>query len=75
MCNAIENRGIWRLDSHLWQFTAKQVRSLLVSCGFKIVSIRTHHGHSPNKRWKKWLLDISAALGFADGLNIVAVHR
>lgn len=72
---ALKEKWIWCLDSHLWQFTAKQMRSLLMASGFKIVSARTHHGLSPNKRWKKWLLDMSAALGFADGLNIIAMRR
>jgi hypothetical protein len=29
---------------------------------------------TPNNRWKKRALDISAALGFADGLNIIALR-
>jgi 2-polyprenyl-3-methyl-5-hydroxy-6-metoxy-1,4-benzoquinol methylase len=71
----LKDKWIWFLDSHLWQFTARQVRSLLHSVGFKVVSLRTHHGLAPRKRWKKWVLDTSASLGLADGLNIVAVRR
>lgn len=71
----LREKWIWCLDSHLWQFTARQMRSLLVACGFKVVSVRTHHGYSPDSRWKKWALDTTAAFGFADGLNIIAVPR
>jgi 2-polyprenyl-3-methyl-5-hydroxy-6-metoxy-1,4-benzoquinol methylase len=68
-------KWLWCLDSHLWQFTARQVRAMLENNGFEVASLRTHHGLSPQTRWKKWLLDKSAALGFGDGLNVVAVPR
>lgn len=66
---------VWCLDSHLWQFTTAQMRRLLVSAGFTVVSIQTHHGYAPQTPWKKWLLDKSAAFGFGDGLNIIAIPR
>ena len=72
---ALRDKWIWCLDSHLWQFTARQMRSLLAATGFKVVSVRTHHGLVPRVRWKRWVLDASAALGFADGLNIIAMRR
>lgn len=65
-------RWMWHLDSHLWQFTAKQMKVLLGVCGFRPVSVRTLHGYMPNSRLKKKVLDVAAALGFSDGLNIVA---
>ncbi|HXU77917.1 MAG TPA: class I SAM-dependent methyltransferase [Methylomirabilota bacterium] len=71
---ALGDRWIWFLDSHLWQFTARQIRRLVVSCGFKIISCRTLHGLSPAKRWKKRLLDVSASIGFGDGLNLIAAR-
>ena len=70
-----KKKWIWCLDSHLVQFTAKQMRALLVAHGFEVLSLRTHHGYAPRTRWKKWLLDKAAALGFADGLNIIAMRR
>jgi hypothetical protein len=71
----LRDRWIWCLDSHLWQFTARQMRWLLTTHGFNVILARTHHGLAPQKRWKKWLLDTSAALGFGDGLNIIAAKR
>jgi 2-polyprenyl-3-methyl-5-hydroxy-6-metoxy-1,4-benzoquinol methylase len=71
----LREKWIWCLDSHLWQFTARQMRSLLAATGFKVVSAKTHHGMVPLARWKKWVFDTSAALGFADGLNIIAMRR
>jgi len=71
----LRDRWIWCLDSHLWQFTARQMRWLLTTNGFNVILARTHHGLAPQKRWKKWLLDTSAALGFGDGLNIIAAKR
>jgi 2-polyprenyl-3-methyl-5-hydroxy-6-metoxy-1,4-benzoquinol methylase len=65
---------IWCLDSHLWQFTSRQMQRMLESAGFKIVSVSTHHGLTPNKRWKRWLLDRTAAMGYGDGLNIIAAR-
>jgi 2-polyprenyl-3-methyl-5-hydroxy-6-metoxy-1,4-benzoquinol methylase len=65
-------KWIWCLDSHLWQFTARQMKKLLAAQGLEIIFARTHHGLTPNNRWKKRAMDISAALGFADGLNIIA---
>jgi 2-polyprenyl-3-methyl-5-hydroxy-6-metoxy-1,4-benzoquinol methylase len=70
----LREKWIWCLDSHLWQFTAWQVRKLLVAQGFEIVFSRTHHGSSPNNFWKKKALDLAASLGFADGLNIIALR-
>ncbi len=70
-----EKWGVWCLDSHLWQFTARQMRRILVSAGFAVASWRTLHGYAPQTPWKKWLLDKSAACGFGDGLNIIAVRR
>jgi 2-polyprenyl-3-methyl-5-hydroxy-6-metoxy-1,4-benzoquinol methylase len=70
--------GVWCLDSHLWQFTSKQMQRLLAANGFEVVSVSTHHGFCPQKRWKrwikKWIFDPGAALGYADGLNIIAVR-
>jgi 2-polyprenyl-3-methyl-5-hydroxy-6-metoxy-1,4-benzoquinol methylase len=66
---------IWCLDSHLWQFTASQMRSILRKAGFAIFSCRTLHGYTPDSRLKKRLLDLAASLGFGDGCNIVAVKR
>jgi 2-polyprenyl-3-methyl-5-hydroxy-6-metoxy-1,4-benzoquinol methylase len=63
----------WCLDSHLWQFTASQMRSILRRAGFTIFSCRTLHGYTPDSRLKKKLLDLAASLGFGDGCNIVAV--
>ena len=63
---------IWCLDSHLWQFTAGQMRHFIESNGFDIVSLKTHHGQTPNNRWKKMALHLSQSWGYADGLNIVA---
>lgn len=68
------DQWIWCLDSHLWQFTNKQVKKLLAAQGFEIVFARTHHGMSPNNFWKRKALDLSAFLGFADGANIVALR-
>lgn len=72
---ALRDKWIWCLDSHLWQFTAGQMRRLLLENGFNVVMARTHHGLCPRTRWKKLILDASARLGFADGLNIIAVRR
>jgi 2-polyprenyl-3-methyl-5-hydroxy-6-metoxy-1,4-benzoquinol methylase len=63
---------VWCLDSHLWQFTVKQMRSILQSKKFRIESCRTLHGYSPDSSTKKRLLDFGAALGFGDGCNIIA---
>jgi len=71
----LRDRWIWCLDSHLWQFTAYQMRRLLAANGFQVVLARTHHGFAPRTRWKQWLLDTSAALGLGDGLNIIATKR
>jgi 2-polyprenyl-3-methyl-5-hydroxy-6-metoxy-1,4-benzoquinol methylase len=66
---------VWCLDSHLWQFTKQQMEHLLRARGFTIVSSRTLHGYTPNSRLKKVLLDLSATLGFGDGMNIVASRQ
>jgi 2-polyprenyl-3-methyl-5-hydroxy-6-metoxy-1,4-benzoquinol methylase len=65
----------WCLDSHLWQFTAAQMRRLLKAQGFSIFSCRTLHGYTPDSGLKRRLLDLSAALGFGDGCNIVATKH
>ena len=63
------------LDSHLWQFTAAQMRWLLRAQGFTIFSCRTLHGYSPDSALKRRLLDAGVACGLGDGCNIVAVKR
>jgi 2-polyprenyl-3-methyl-5-hydroxy-6-metoxy-1,4-benzoquinol methylase len=68
-----EKWGVWCLDSHLWQFTAAQMRRLLKAAGFDIFSCRTLHGYTPDSHFKRKLLDLGAALGFGDGCNIIAV--
>lgn len=65
--------GPWCLDSHLWYFTAAQMRRLLRANGFSTSSCRTPHGYTPDSRLKRRLLDLAAAAGFGDGCNIVAV--
>jgi len=67
--------GPWCLDSHLWHFTAQQMRELLCNNRFEIASCRTLHGYTPDSRLKKRLLDISATIGFGDGCNIVATKE
>ena len=67
--------GTWCLDSHLWQFNARQMCRLLRENGLAIASCRTLHGYTPDRRLKRTLLDWGAALGFGDGCNIVAVKR
>ena len=67
-----ERWPIWCLDSHLWQFTAGQMKRLLKSHGFSIFTCRTLHGYRPKSRLKKRLLDIGSQLGFGDGCNIIA---
>jgi 2-polyprenyl-3-methyl-5-hydroxy-6-metoxy-1,4-benzoquinol methylase len=68
-----ERWGTWCLDSHLWQFTARQMQRLLVQIGFQIFSCKTLHGYTPNSALKRKLLDWGALAGFGDGCNIVAV--
>lgn len=68
-----KNWGTWCLDSHLWQFTAAQMRGLLKKENFQIFSTRTLHGYTPDSSLKRQLLDFAAALGFGDGCNIIAV--
>jgi SAM-dependent methyltransferase len=60
------------LDSHLWQFTSRQMRRLLRRHGFAVFSLRTLHGYSPDSAFKRRLLDLAAAIGYGDGCNIVA---
>jgi len=67
-----ERWPVWYLDSHLWQFTKYQVERMLRDSGFIIISSRTLHGNTPDSHFKKRLLDLSAAFGFGDGLNIIA---
>jgi 2-polyprenyl-3-methyl-5-hydroxy-6-metoxy-1,4-benzoquinol methylase len=62
----------WCLDSHLWQFTARQMRKLLLSASLYPLSCRTLHGYSPDSSIKKQLLDLGALMGLGDGCNIVA---
>jgi hypothetical protein len=50
------------------------MQRLLKSVGFKIVSVNTHHGLTPQKPWKKCLLDLAAKMGYGDGLNIIAAR-
>lgn len=64
--------GPWCLDSHLWQFTAAQMRRLLKQTGFTIKKCRTHHGRDPDSVLKRKILEVSAALGYGDGCNIIA---
>jgi 2-polyprenyl-3-methyl-5-hydroxy-6-metoxy-1,4-benzoquinol methylase len=68
-----EKWPIWCLDSHLWQFTASQMRKLLRNEGFSICSCRTLHGYTPNSWLKRRVFDLGAAYGFGDGCNIVAL--
>jgi 2-polyprenyl-3-methyl-5-hydroxy-6-metoxy-1,4-benzoquinol methylase len=67
--------GTWCLDSHLWQFTAAQMKRLLQREGFLIFSCHTLHGYTPDSDLKRKVLDWGAKLGFGDGCNIVAVKR
>ena len=67
-------RWIWHLDSHLWQFTKRQMRRMLIRTGFKIFSVRTLHGFTPRNRLKKWALDGTAVWGYGDGLNLIATR-
>ncbi|MHA3771962.1 class I SAM-dependent methyltransferase [Verrucomicrobiota bacterium sgz303538] len=62
----------WCLDSHLWQFTKRQMEQLLKKVGLAVISSRTLHGYSPDSRLKKVALDWSSMLGFGDAVNIVA---
>jgi SAM-dependent methyltransferase len=66
------NWGIWCLDSHLWQFTSRQMSFLLKAAGFKLVSVRTVHGYTPDSLFRQKMLDWASQLGFGDGLNIIA---
>jgi SAM-dependent methyltransferase len=70
----MRKRWMWHLDTHLWQFTAKQMRELLIRCGLRPLTIRTLHGYTPDSHFKKRVLDITAMLGWGDGLNIVAIR-
>ncbi len=67
--------GTWCLDSHLWQFTARQMCGILQANGFSIFTCHTHHGYSPDSRLKRRVLDWAATLGFGDGCNIVAIRQ
>lgn len=67
--------GPWCLDSHLWQFTARQMCRLLKQNGFTILSSRTPHGYTPDSQLKTRLLNVASALGFGDGCNIIALKR
>jgi 2-polyprenyl-3-methyl-5-hydroxy-6-metoxy-1,4-benzoquinol methylase len=67
-----KNWGVWCLDSHLWQFTRKQMVNFLRSKSFKIISVRTLHGFSPDSRIKSKFLSLASTLGYGDGLNIIA---
>jgi 2-polyprenyl-3-methyl-5-hydroxy-6-metoxy-1,4-benzoquinol methylase len=68
-----KNWGTWCLDSHLWQFTATQMRRLLKENGFEVLSVRTLHGYAPDSRLKKRLLDFASTIGLGDGCNIIAL--
>jgi 2-polyprenyl-3-methyl-5-hydroxy-6-metoxy-1,4-benzoquinol methylase len=68
-----EKWGPWCLDSHLWQFTARQMCRLLRQVGFILFSCRTPHGYTPDSKLKKRLLDLASACGYGDGCNIVAL--
>ena len=74
-----EKWTVWCLDSHLWQFTRSQMKRLLKSAGFEVVKVRTHHGFCPQTPWKRmvsrWVIDPGAALGYGDGMNIIALRR
>jgi 2-polyprenyl-3-methyl-5-hydroxy-6-metoxy-1,4-benzoquinol methylase len=65
--------GVWCLDSHLWQFTAVQMKRILRAEGFRIFSCHTLHGYTPDSELKRKLLNVAAKLGFGDGCNIIAV--
>jgi 2-polyprenyl-3-methyl-5-hydroxy-6-metoxy-1,4-benzoquinol methylase len=67
--------GIWCLDSHLWQFSRKQMVKLIKHGGFDIFRARTLHGRNSDKQWKWIFWDAMASLGYSDGLNIVARKR
>lgn len=69
-----EEWPLWCLDSHLWHFTAGQMQALLVGCGFRPLSVRTLHGYTPRSRFKKKTLDIAAAFGFGEVVNIIATR-
>ena len=66
--------GTWCLDSHLWQFTSKQMSTLIEAAGFKLISVNTVHGYVPDSLFKKRMLDWASRLGFGDGLNIIATR-
>src|SRR5690606_1492913 len=63
----------------IWQFTRRQMRHLVESVGFKILRIRTHRGFCPRTPWKqfllKWIIDPAVALGYGDGMKIIATRR
>lgn len=63
------------LDSHLWQFSRKQMVKLIKHGGFDIFRARTLHGRNSDKQWKWIFWDAMASLGYSDGLNIVARKR
>lgn len=66
--------GTYCLDSHLWQFTARQMRKLLEKVGFRVLILRTLHGFDPDSHMKRRVLDLAALAGFGDGLNIIAIR-
>jgi hypothetical protein len=67
--------GIWCLDSHLWQFTRRQILVMLKKTGFTPISARTLHGYDPDSKLKKRLLDLAALLNFGDGLNAISIKK
>ena len=67
-----EKWPVWCLDSHLWQFTARQMCQLIQAEGFAICTCRTLHGYTPDSSLKRRLLDLGAVFGYGDGCNIVA---
>ena len=66
---------IWCLDSHLWQFSLKQMIHLFKSRGFECLSAKTLHGWVPTSKFKRQALDYAALAGYGDAMTCLFLKK
>lgn len=63
---------IWCLDSHLWQFSLRQMVVLCKRVGLQPTIVRSLHGYRVKSKFLKAIFDIGSSLRLSDGAQIIA---
>jgi SAM-dependent methyltransferase len=63
---------IWCLDSHLWQFSLRQMAVLCRCVGLQPITMRALHGYEVNSKILKFIFDFGSSVHLGDGAQIIA---